>query len=136
VKVVVDTNVVAYYLLGTEPFVEEARNFWRSASDPIAPAFWEAEIANVVWMAVRSKVLPAEDAFGRLRLAGTLGIRSVRTRTLWHGALTRAVASGVAAYDTLFIELAERERRPFATFDRALMRAFPEIARSPANLSS
>ena len=47
-KAVVDTNVVAYFLLGTEEFVEEARRFWRSVKEPIAPALWEAELADVV----------------------------------------------------------------------------------------
>ena len=29
---VVDTNVIAYYLLGTEPFLDEVRQFWRSSA--------------------------------------------------------------------------------------------------------
>ena len=45
---VVDTNVVAYYLLGTEPFIEEVRQFWRTVEEACAPAHWEAELANVV----------------------------------------------------------------------------------------
>ena len=57
-KAVVDTNVVAYYLLGTEPFVEEVRQFWRTVEEACAPAHWEAELANAVWMAVRTGVLP------------------------------------------------------------------------------
>lgn len=40
-RVVVDTNVVVYYLLGTEPFVEEVRDFWSAVTEPIAPASWE-----------------------------------------------------------------------------------------------
>ena len=28
-KVIIDTNVIAYYLLATEPFVEEVRAFGR-----------------------------------------------------------------------------------------------------------
>lgn len=60
-KVVVDTNVVAYLLLGTEAFVDEARTCFNIVSNPIAPAHWEAELTNVVWMAVRSGVLaPAQ----------------------------------------------------------------------------
>src|SRR5262245_20447347 len=51
--VVVDTNVVAYYLLGTEPFADEARAFWRGGGAMSAPAHWQAELANVIWMAVR-----------------------------------------------------------------------------------
>jgi len=50
-KVVVDTNVIAYYLLATAPFVEEVRTFWRRPLDLAAPALWEAEVSNVLWMA-------------------------------------------------------------------------------------
>lgn len=42
-----------------------------------------------------------------------------------------AVDSGVAAYDTLFIELAVREKLFMATFDRKVLKAFPAIAKRP-----
>jgi predicted nucleic acid-binding protein len=50
VKAVVDTNVTAYYVLGTPEFDAEVGEFWRRAEDPIAPTLWEAELANVIWM--------------------------------------------------------------------------------------
>jgi predicted nucleic acid-binding protein len=134
-KVVVDTNVVAYFLLGTEEFVEEARRFWQRVKAPIAPALWEAELANVVWMAVRAKVLAPEEAPKRLTLAAALGIQSVSSKSLWHGALTRAVSSGVAVYDTLFVELASREHLLLATFDERILTSFPDLARRPEALT-
>jgi predicted nucleic acid-binding protein len=83
------------------------------------------------WMAIRTGVITAEEGARRLRLAGRLGIRSVPSKSLWEGALSRAVYSGVAVYDTLFVELAVRQRLPMATFDSRLLAAFPEIARRP-----
>jgi len=59
----------------------------------------------------------------------------VPNRTLWQGALVRAHQSKVAVYDTLFVELAARERLPLATFDAALLKAFPDIAVRPAALT-
>ena len=105
-RAVVDTNVVAYFLLGTRPFVLEARRFWRAVGEPLAPALWEAELANVVWMAVRSGILSADEGSKRLDVAARLGIHSVPSKTLWQGAFLRSVESGVAVYDTLFVELA------------------------------
>jgi predicted nucleic acid-binding protein len=131
VTTVVDTNVVAYFLLGTKTFVEEARQFWDAVEEPIAPAVWEAELANVVWMAIRTGIVPAEEGAKRLDLAARLGIHSVPSRTLWKGALSRAVASGLAVYDTLFVELARRERVLLATFDTKMLTAFPAIAKRP-----
>ena len=131
---VVDTNVVAYFLLGTQEFVEEARGFWRAVKNPSAPAVWEAEIANVVWMAVRSGILPNAEASNRLRLAGRLGIHSVSSKSLWQGALQRAMDSGVAVRDTLFVELAIRQKVPLATFDAQVISKFPQVAMRPGQL--
>ena len=133
-KAVLDTNVVAYLLLGTQQYADEARTFMATLDEARAPALWEAELANVLWMATRHKILSIEEAAARLNLANGLGIYSVPNRTLWQGALMRAHQSGVAAHDTLFVELAAREQIPLATFDAALLRAFPHIAARPAGL--
>lgn len=135
-KAVVDTNVVAYYLLGTEPFVEEARQFWRIVEAPCAPAHWEAELANAVWMAVRTGILPTEEGHQKLDLAARLGIESVPNRSVWQPALTRALTSGAAAYDTLFVELAAQRSLPLATFDKNVLKKFPAIAHRPGSLPS
>lgn len=132
--VVVDTNVVAYLLLGTERFVDEARACFESISSPLAPAHWEAELTNVVWMAVQAGVLPAAEGPVRLGLARRLGIESVATSTLCQGALLRAVTTGVSVYDTLFVELALRSGCPLVTFDKAVLRAFPDVAKRPRDL--
>ena len=135
-KAVVDTNVVAYYLLGTEPFVEEVREFWRTVEGPCAPGHWEAELANAIWMAVRMRVLPTEEGHQKLDMAARLGIESVVNRSLWQPALTRALTTGAAVYDTLFVELAARRNLPLATFDRNVLKTFPEIAHRPRSLHS
>jgi predicted nucleic acid-binding protein len=66
-------------------------------------------------MAIRHEILTIEDAISRLTMAGSLGIHAVPNRMLWQGAIMRAHQSGVAAYDTLFVELAARKRMPLAT---------------------
>ncbi|MBI3697644.1 MAG: type II toxin-antitoxin system VapC family toxin [Acidobacteria bacterium] len=125
---------MAYFLLGTEPFVDEVRQFWYAVREPMAPALWEAELANVVWMAIRSGVVPPGEGLKRLDLAARLGVHSVTTRKLWYGAVSRAVQSGLAVYDTLFVELASRERLPLVSFDAKVLTAFPEIAKRPGVL--
>lgn len=133
-KAVVDTNVVAYLILGTDRFVDEARSFMAALDEAWAPALWEAELANALWRAVRHNVLPLDEAAKRLTLADGLGIHSVANRTLWQGALVRAHATNVAVYDTLFVELAVREQVPLVTFDGGMLKAFPGIAVRPGSL--
>lgn len=133
-KAVVDTNVVAYYLLGTAEFEAEASAFWQRATEVLAPALWEAELANVLWMAVRTRALTDVEASHKLRLVSRLGIVSVSVRLLWQGALLRAAEAGVTVYDTLFVELADRERLGLVTFDRRLLAAYPGIAKRPRDV--
>jgi len=131
-KAVVDTNVIAYYLLGNAEFDAEVRRFWERVRDALAPAIWEAEIANVVWMSIRAGVLPEAGGPLKLHLARRLGIHTIATRSLWHGALLRSVQTGIAVYDTLFVELAEREEAPLVTFDQRLLKTWPAVACRPA----
>jgi predicted nucleic acid-binding protein len=130
-RAVVDTSVIACYLLGSEPYVDDLRKFWREIRAPLAPAVWEDELTNVLSRAVGASVVQADAACRRLTLARRLGIRSVPARQLWRGALVRAVKSGLSVYDMLFVELAVRERLPLVTYDARLLAAFPEIARQP-----
>ena len=132
---VIDTNVIAYFLLGTERFVVEARDFMTALVEAWAPAVWEAELANVLWMATRHNVLSLDEAAKRLTLADGLGVHAVPNRTLWQGALVRAHQANTAVYDTLFVELAVREQLPLATFDRAVLKAFPGVAARPAAIA-
>lgn len=134
VRAVIDTNVVAYLLLGTTAFVDESRQCFEQVVTPVAPAHWEAELANVVWMAVKAGVMSAEEGPVRLALARRLGVESVAISTLGQGALLRAIASGVSVYDTLFVELAARSSCPLVTFDKAVLKAFPDIACRPRDL--
>jgi predicted nucleic acid-binding protein len=79
-------------------------------------------------------VLSISESANRLALADGLGIHTVPNRMLWQGALLRAHQTNIPVYDTLFVELAIREELPLATFDAALQRAFPDVARRPAAL--
>jgi len=132
---VIDANVVLYYLLETHPFVEECQTFWRGVGAVCAPASWEAEVMNALWLAVRAKVLPEEEALSRLRTCAQLGIVSIAVRGLWEGALTRAVLSGHPPYDVVYVELAFRLMLPLVTFDRALLKRFPETAIRPRDFA-
>jgi len=131
---VVDTNVLAYFLLRTERFVDESEQFLLFADDLLAPSMWEAELTNVLSVAVRQRVISKEDAGLRLKDTMRLGIRSVATRRLWQGGLERALESGLSAYDAVFVELAERVQAPLATFEGAILKAYPDLAARPGRL--
>jgi predicted nucleic acid-binding protein len=135
-KAVIDTNVIAYYLLRTEQIIEECTRFWHELEEPMAPALWEAELVNVLWLMTRKNVVTLSEALNLLDLAETLGIRSIAVGELWHGALRRSCTFGVSPYDALFVELAERESLPLATFDEGGIKAFPRVAMHPGKLTT
>jgi predicted nucleic acid-binding protein len=133
---VVDTNVVAYYLLGTEPFAVEARRFWHATDQPLAPAHWQAELANVVWMAVRTGAVSADEGHRRLDFASRLRVQAVPIGSFWQRALTLSLESGLSAYDTLFVALAQRRRFPLVTFDKQILTVFPDDAKRPGDIAT
>jgi predicted nucleic acid-binding protein len=132
---VVDTNVIAYYLLGTEPFAAETHDFWQSVEQPIAPAHWQAELASVLWMAIRAGALPANEGHRRLDFASRLRVRGLPIGSLWQGALALSLNSGVSPYDTLFVALAQSHDLPLATFDKQVLKAFPGIGLRPKDIA-
>jgi predicted nucleic acid-binding protein len=131
---VVDTNVLAYFFLRTARFGDESDVFLATVDDLLAPAIWEAELANALWVAARQGVITKEEAGLRLKAATRMGIRTVASRRLWQGALLRSVESNLSVYDALFVELAEREQAPLATFDSAILKAYPDLATRPGRL--
>lgn len=53
----------------------------------------------------------------------------------WQGALQRSLKSGIAACDTVFMELTHREQLSLATFDGKLLKTYPDIAKRPKDLT-
>lgn len=86
-KAVIDTDVIAYLLLGTQPFAAAKACFMRTTRR--APAYWEADLANGLSQSVRAGVLPAGEpavpiatlaaaAAGGRRLGAVDGNRNIR----------------------------------------------------------
>jgi predicted nucleic acid-binding protein len=125
---------VAAAALDEEGRGPEAAKLLARASERLAPSHWKAEFANVVWKAVRFGGVDADRVQAVLDAVGTLSIISVDVAELWRGAVARGIAAAHPVYDTLFVELALRERIPLATYDRGLWRKFPTVARSPGAL--
>ena len=135
-RAVVDTNVVAYCLLGTEPFYGETRGFLRGLDEAHAPDSWRVEILNVMWRAVKAGAVTARSAMERLRLAEGLVTHTCPLPLLRDEAMGLAVLHSHPAYDTVFVALAMREGIPLATWDERVLRRFPDVARRPRDLAA
>jgi len=133
-RIVVDTNAIAYYILGVEPYNFEIKNILKENIDLIAPESWKPELMNVLWLAIKKDAISLKQGIERLNLAKILINDSVQVDSLWNEALVIAIKMNHSPYDTIFVALAKREKIKLLTYDKKILRLFPEIAFLPNNL--
>jgi predicted nucleic acid-binding protein len=127
--IVVDTNVVAYYILQTAETAEAIKVrqrdiFWS------APGLWRSEFRNMLLRYVRNGDLDLQLAKAAVAKAkNVVRARSVSSDRV----LELAAASGCTAYDCEFVSVAERLRVPLVASDKQVLSAFPSIAMSMAD---
>ncbi|MCX7269140.1 MAG: type II toxin-antitoxin system VapC family toxin [Burkholderiales bacterium] len=131
--IVVDVNVVAYlYLPG--PFSAAAENLLLSNSEWASPRLWRSEFRNILATYMRKNLLSLEQANTIFTSANDLlSNNEYEVSTLQ--VLQLAHDSGCSAYDCEYVALAHHLKLPIFTADKALLKAFPEVAvaLSPSN---
>ena len=132
---VIDTMVFAYALLGVEGFREQASEALASADLIEVPDSLRSELVNVVWKWVSTKGLPLDLGLEVLQDAEGLIDRVISTEQLWERALELAVQYNHSAYDTLFIAAAELGETRVVTFDKKLLRTFPEFTMDASGMA-
>lgn len=126
--IVVDTNVVAYLLLGGEK-TPGARLAFRK--DPVwaAPSLWRSEFRNVLAAYLRRGALHLSDAIEVMRQAETL-FRGAEYSVDSGQVLKLVSESGCSADDCEFDALAQQLGVPLLTSDAAILNQFPQTATS------
>ncbi len=124
--IVVDVNVVAYlYLPG--PFSAAAENLLLSNSEWASPRLWRSEFRNILATYMRKNLLSLEQANTIFTSANDLlSNNEYEVSTLQ--VLQLAHDSGCSAYDCEYVALAHHLKLPVFTADKALLKAFPEVA--------
>jgi predicted nucleic acid-binding protein len=126
--IVVDTNVVAYLLL-PGPKTELAEALRRRDRHWAAPPLWRSEFRNVLSGYLRQDLLELPQALALLQQAEeSLAIHDVVVSS--EAVLQLVNSSYCSAYDCEFIAAAQQLNLSLFTEDRALLAAFPAIARS------
>ena len=128
--IVADANLIAYLAMPGER-TEDAEAVL--GADPIwvAPLLWRSELRSVVHKYVAQKLLTLAQAGAVLQRAESVmagresDVDSARVLVL-------ASRSGCSTYDCEYVALAQELGVPLVTFDRALLRAFPQVALTPA----
>jgi predicted nucleic acid-binding protein len=127
--IVVDTNVIAALVLPTSEYTKAATALLERDREWTAPMLWRSEFCNMLATGVRSgwlNVGQATEALGsaeELMEGGDFGVPAGEV-------LRTAVASGCTAYDCEFVVLAQDLDVKLITLDRALLKAFPNVAKA------
>lgn len=94
-------------------------------STALVPRIWHAEVANGLVAGERRKRIDWPDLERSVALLETLDLRIDQTEIIgrWMVIIQLARAHRLSLYDSIYLDLAMRERLPLATVDAALARA-------------
>jgi predicted nucleic acid-binding protein len=125
--IVVDTNVIIALYASASPR-SRLLAVVQADGDLRAPPLWRSECRNVLIGAVRRGEM---DLAGAMRWFSHAARHVTAVEVEAEQVLRLAHQSGCTAYDCEFVALALELGAPLYTFDKKLLAAFPEIARSP-----
>lgn len=130
--IVVDTNVIASMWVPND-MDELVYKVFKKDSDWIAPLLWRSEFRNVLSIYLRKGilelpvVLQAIEEAEQLMDANEFEVNSTQVMSL-------VSDSSCSAYDCEFVALADDLNVQLVTFDKKIMREFPEIATKPSDI--
>jgi len=127
--IVVDTNVIASMWVPND-MDEWVYKVLKKDADWVAPLLWRSEFRNVLSIYLRkeilelSVVLQATEEAEQLMDANEFEVNSTQVMSL-------VSDSSCSAYDCEFVVLADDLNVTLVTFDKKIVREFPDIAISP-----
>ncbi len=123
---VVDSNVIAYALLGPVEKRDAARRALQSVDEIAVPDLFFAEYASIVWQWATKLEASLPQFLGAMDDAEGLVERVVSCRSLWRSALGTALQVRHSVYDCMYVALARRLHSRVVTFDARLLVVFPQ----------
>jgi predicted nucleic acid-binding protein len=132
--IVVDTNVLVYLLLPC-PKTELAEVLLDRHSQWAAPLLWRSEFRNVLTGYLRRGLLALPRAVELMQEAEeTLSAHEEMVST--EQVLQLVSSSRCSSYDCEFVAAAQKLGVPLVTEDRAILAAFPDVAKSLHQVTS
>jgi predicted nucleic acid-binding protein len=127
--IVVDTNQIAYLLIGGDLTDAVRRVFVKDPAWAV-PLLWRSEFRSILAQYIRRQELSLSQARRMQQMAEEL--LAGREHLIGSDRILRLVEqSGCSAYDCEFVALAKELHLPLITSDRQILGEFPEVAVSP-----
>lgn len=128
IRLVLDASVALAWVVdrNPDPYAERVQRALREGGRALVPALWQLEVANVLAMVQRRKVLTREETEEALKYLEGFVVALAEVDGYVPGvrqALSLAQDLQLTAYDAVYIELAQREGLPLATLDKGLRAA-------------
>ena len=126
---VVDASVAAKWILpaATEPFAQQAddllRNYKQGQVELVVPDLFWSELGNILWKAVRRKLISADAAEISLLRMTTHDLTTIPSQTILSQALSIAISFDRAIYDSIYVALAINQKASLITADEKLANA-------------
>lgn len=117
---VVDASVAVKWVYYEE--LSEAAQALREGHQFVAPDFFLAECANILWKKVSRSELAGELAKISIEVLAAAGVELVPTREVVSRATRLAIEIGHPAYDCCYLSLAKIRGLDFVTADERLLR--------------
>ncbi len=132
--IVVDTNLIAYLLLGGEK-TAQVRSIFRRDTKWAAPLLWRSEFRSVLAMFIRQKRLTSDKAIEFMNEAEIL-MQGEEYQVDSRRIIKLIDSSKCSAYDCEFIGLAQHLAVPLITSDKQILNEFPNTALSIESFSA
>ena len=127
--IVVDTNVIASLWVPND-MDEMAYKILEKDADWIAPLLWRSEFRNVLAIYLRADILEFSIALQAIEEAEQLmGSKEFEVNSTQ--VLSLVSDSSCSSYDCEFVALADDLDVKLVTFDKNILKMFPEIGVSP-----
>ncbi len=132
--IVVDTNVIASMWMPND-MDEWVYKVLKKDDEWVTPLLWRSEFRNVLSIYLRkgildlSVVLQTIEEAEQLMNANEFEVNSTQVMSI-------VSDSSCSAYDCEFVALADDLNVPLVTFDKKILREFPDIAMSPKEFAS
>jgi PIN domain. len=127
--IVVDANVIAYFWLKS-PFFQQVQSLYAADSDWITPELCRSEFRNILAAYIRKGYYTLDQALALIgekekhMFGSYMETESVKILEL--------VSTGTcSAYDCEYVSLAMQTARPLITYDKKILKEFPQISWTP-----
>jgi len=127
--IVVDTNLIGYFFIAGENSTLATQVFVKDP-DWYAPMLWQSEVRSIVTKYFRFKNMPLEKSQQIMNEAHDLMIEHERFVSS-NVVLELMASSKCTSYDCEYVALAKEMNLTLITFDKEVVRDFPQIALFP-----